>query len=151
MGFGLFAGNSLGRLSILPLFVYENQFARKWSLEMVLPKSATLRYRLNNKTFISGKVAFKGWRYNLSNIIPDSDQAFTLRRRDLQFTLAYEREIHDWLWLGVETGYNKNLRYVLTTPGERARDAVNTLSSKDATFLKFSIFIVPPKKLWNKM
>lgn len=151
IGFGVFAGNSLGRFSILPLFIYENQFAKKWTLELVLPKSASLRYRLDNKTFISGNVSAKGWRYNLSNTIPDSERAFTLRRRDVQFTLSYEREIHDWLWLGVETGYNKNLQYVLTNPGERSRDALNTLTSKDATFLKFSIFIVPPKKLWNKM
>lgn len=151
LGYGLYVGNSLGRFSILPLFIYENRFARKWTLDMVLPKSISLRHSLNNKTFVSAKAEFKGWRYNLSNTIPDIDRDFTLRRRDLQFSLAYEREIHDWLWLGVETGYNKNLQYVLTNPGEGARNAVNRLSTKDATFLKFSIFVVPPKKLWNKM
>lgn len=151
LGYGLYVGNSLDRFSILPLFIYENRFAKRWTLDMVLPKSVILRHRMNNKTFISAKAEFKGWRYNLSNALQDVDRDFTLRRRDIQFTLAYEREIHDWLWLGVETGYNKNLQYVLTNPGEGARNAINRLSSKDATFLKFSIFLVPPKKLWNKM
>ncbi|MGB3467472.1 MAG: DUF6268 family outer membrane beta-barrel protein [Cyclobacteriaceae bacterium] len=151
IGFGAYAANSLGAYSFYPLFIYESALSKRITMELVLPKSATFRYRVNDRTFLSAKASFRGWRYNLSHTIPDSDRAFTLRRSDAQFTLAYEREIHDWLWMGVETGYNKNLRYVMTNPGDRSRDAINTLSSKDATYLKFSIFVVPPRKLWSKI
>lgn len=151
IGFGAHAASSLGNFGLYPLFIYETALSKRLTTELILPKSATLRYRVNDKTFISAKASFRGWRYNLSNTIPDSDQAFTLRRSDAQFTLSYEKEIHDWLWLGIETGYNKNLRYVMTNPGARSRDAINTLRSKDATYLSFSIFVVPPRKLWNKM
>lgn len=151
MGFGLHLAQSLGVFSIYPLFIYENKLSDRWTMDLLLPKSATFRYRVNDKTFISGVASLRGWRYNLTNSIPGTDQEFTLRRSDAQFTILYEREIHDWLWFGFETGYNRNLNYVLTNPGDRSRDALTRLSAKDATFLKFSLFIVPPKKLWNKM
>ncbi|MEL7145301.1 MAG: DUF6268 family outer membrane beta-barrel protein [Bacteroidota bacterium] len=151
IGVGLYAAQSLGVFSVYPLFIYEKRLSDRWTMDLLLPKSATFRYKVNEKTFVSAVAALRGWRYNLTNAVPTSGQEFTLRRSDAQFTLMYEREIHDWLWFGLETGYNRNLNYVLTNPGERSRDALTRLSAKDATFLKFSLFIVPPKKLWNKM
>jgi len=147
IGFGLYVARSLQVNSIYPLFIYQTKVSKNITLDLLLPKSASLRYRLNSKSYLIAKSAISGFRYNLHK---DNDD-FTLRRSDVRFTITYEREIHDWLWFGIEGGYNKNLRYVLTNPGERSRNSFAQLSANDATFLKFSLFIVPPKKLFKKL
>ncbi len=146
IGFGIYLARSLAVNSIYPLFIYESKISNNLTLDLLLPKSASLRYKLNEKSYLIAKASINGFRYNLSK----DNVNFTLRKSDVRFTLTYEREIHDWLWFGLEAGYNKNLRYVLTHSGERSRNAFANLASNDATFLKFSFFIVPPKKFFNK-
>jgi len=150
LGFGLVLGQSLGQFTALPVFTYENHFAPRWIVDLKLPKSAALRYIINRRTFLSAKTEFKSWRYNVSDAVIGDGENLTLRKTDIQFNLALEREIHDWLWFGLEVGYNKNLQYFLTEPGGRARDAIVELSPRDAGYLKASIFIVPPRKIFGR-
>ncbi len=149
IGGGLVINQSLGRFSAYPIFQYEHSFSPRWTLDLVLPKSASIRRKLNNKTYLIGKAELKGWRYNLSDENNPGDQDLTIRKTDLQLIVSFEREIHDFLWFGVDFGYNRNFNYFLTEPGGGRRDAVVDLNVNDAKFLKFSMFIVPPRKLLN--
>ncbi|MEQ9300934.1 MAG: DUF6268 family outer membrane beta-barrel protein [Cyclobacteriaceae bacterium] len=147
LGAGLVYNHVMGRPTFYPLFTFEKHLSTKWTLDLALPKSVAIRRNVNDKNFIIAKTAFRGWRYNLTNALPEGPQFLTTRKADLQFTLSWEREIHDWLWFGVDVGYTKNLRYYLANPGDRARDALIDLKSQDAMYTSISLFIVPPRRL----
>lgn len=149
IGFGFAAGYSLGRYQFYPLLNYSRKLSHKWTLDFVLPKSASLRYMVNEKLYIIARTQVKGWRYNLNKPIETGLGESTLRKADLLSSITVEREIHDWLWLGAEFGLINNLRYYLAEPGDRARDAIIDLRSNDATYFKASIFIVPPRKFYK--
>ncbi len=147
IGGALLVDYSLGVFSVVPVFTYRNQFAENWALDMKLPKSIELRHRLTDKWRLVGKTQFRGWRYNLHNL-DESNQGLMLRKSDLQITLSAEREIHDWLWLGVDFGLVDNLNFYLGETGDRRRDALATLRSKPSQFFKIGLFIVPPSKFY---
>lgn len=150
IGFGFAASYTLGRPQFYPLFNYTRRLNHKWTLDLVLPKSASLRYMVNEKLYIIARTQVKGWRYNLNKPIETGIGEATLRKADFLSSITVEKEIHDWLWVGAEFGLIKNLRYYLVEPGGRRRDAIIDLQSNDATYFKASIFIVPPKKFYSK-
>lgn len=149
MGVGFAANYTILRPSIYPIFYYERKLQRNWTLDLVLPKSVEIRKQFNNANFFLAKASFRGWRYNLTNSVEGANENLTLRKADLQFTISWEREIHDWLWMGFDIGYNKNLNYSLTESGASRRDALIDLRSNDAKYVKVSLFIVPPKSIYN--
>ncbi len=150
IGFGIIASQTLGRFNALPLLTYKNHFSPRWIVDLALPKSAALRYVINKRTYLSAKTEFKGWRYNVTDAMIDEDRNLTLSKTDLLFNLAFEREVHDWLWVGVEAGYNKNLQYFLVEPGGRPSEAIVELTPRDAGYFKASIFVVPPRKIFGR-
>ncbi|MEM8893866.1 MAG: DUF6268 family outer membrane beta-barrel protein, partial [Bacteroidota bacterium] len=131
IGAGFIYNHVMGRHSFFPILTFEKHLSRKWTLDLALPKSVAIRRNFNDRNFVIAKAAFQGWRYNLTNALPEGQQFLTTRRADLRFTLSWEREIHDWLWFGIDIGYTKNLRYYLANPGDRARDALIDLRSQD--------------------
>ena len=147
IGFGAFFSYGMHLTSVAPVFTFEKTLNPHWTLDLNLPRSASIRRKINDKTFLIGEAAFEGWRYNLSDPIAGEDRDFTLRKADVQFRLKFEREIHDWLWFGAEAGYNKNVSYYLANPGDRGNNALIDLRARDARYFKLSIFIVPPKIL----
>ncbi len=116
---------------------------------MTLPKSISMRKEINPKPYLLGQVEFEGWRYNLTDAIGDERRDFTLRKADLEARILLEREIHDWLWFGVELGYNKNVSYYLANPGQRGNNALIDLRARDARYLKFTLFFVPPRSMFD--
>lgn len=147
IGYGAIAGYELGVYSLWPLLKYEHKITNKFTLDLTLPKSAAVRYKINNKSYLIAKTQVSGWRYNLDGSFNGGQDDFTLRKADLQTTLTLEREIHDWLWISFEAGFNKNIRYYLAEPGGRNRDALIGLRPNDAAYAKVNLFIVPPWKL----
>lgn len=150
-GFGVIGGSDLGVLSITPVFTYTRQIAPKWVLDMQLPRFVSVRHQLNEKSFLIGKIQGNARRYNLTDLAStqESQSQLTLRKVDLQLSIDYEKEIHDWLWFGISGGYNKNLSYYLAEPGNRSRDALFQLNTRSAPTFKASIFIVPPRKFYQ--
>lgn len=149
IGTGVAINQVMGRTTVYPLFLYRQDLSPKWTLNLTLPQSVRMRYNWNEKNFLIAKSEIKGWRYNLTRAVETDDPYLTLQRVDLQFSLSWEHEIHDWLWFGLDVGYNKNLRYFLAAPGDRQRDALIKLRSQDAAYTKVSVFIVPPRKLFR--
>ncbi len=146
VGYGLIFSQTLGRFRVLPILTYENHFAPRWVVDLALPKSASLRYIINKRTFLTARGEFKSNRYNLTDPLVDNYQDLTIRKMDFQWNLVFEREIHDWLWFGLEAGYNKNLLYTIVERGQPTRDYLVRLQPRDAAYMKASIFIVPPRK-----
>lgn len=145
IGFGAVFSHGLKLTSFFPLFSYEKTLNPFWTLDMTLPKSISLRREINPKTFFTVETEFEGWRYNLTNPISDDTRDFTLRKADLEFRVKFEREIHDWLWFGVDLGYSKNINYYLAKPGQRGANALVDLQARDARYIRFSLFVVPPR------
>ncbi len=149
IGGGIFIGSDLNVFSFSPLFFYEKIFAPNWTLDLQLPKRLAVRHRLNNHSFLIGKIEGKAWRYNLTDLLAAEQSQLSLRKIDIQATIDYEREIHDWLWFGISAGYSKNLSYHLANPGDRSRDALFELTPRSAPTFKVSIFMVPPRKFFK--
>ncbi len=146
---GAVVNYDLGLLNAYPVFIYENQINQNWALELSLPKSVSIRRKLNSSNYLIAKTQFKGWRYNLTGALTNENEDLTIRRADLLMTISWERELHDWLWFGIDVGYIKNLRYYLSEPGGRRRDALVDINSQDARYIKASLFIVPPRKFYK--
>ena len=149
IGTGIVFNRDIRTTSIYPVLTYERQLTDKLTLDLALPKSATLRKKINDSNYLIAKAEFKGWRYNLTNSIAGEESDLTIRKIDVQFVISWEREIHDWLWFQLDAGYTKNLRYYLAEPGGSNSDALVNINSDDTEYLKFSLFIVPPKKFYK--
>ncbi|MFK7908495.1 MAG: hypothetical protein AB8B69_25410, partial [Chitinophagales bacterium] len=95
-----------------------------------------------------GTVKLDGASYRLSfNNGPLSEHEMVeLRRTELKYFVTYEREIHDFLWMGISAGYRSSLDFNISK--NRFRDGNILMDSKAQTapFLNFSVFLVPPKK-----
>ncbi len=149
IGGGLMVNWNMRLFSVYPLFLLTHDLNHKWTVDLMLPKCASMRYRINSRNYFIFRTQMVGWRYNLNNALKENDGDLTLRKTDLQFSVSYEREIHDWLWLGLDLGYNKNLQYFLANPGDRSRLALIDVHSRDALYTRFSIFMVPPGKFYR--
>lgn len=149
IGYGGVFAQGLRLSSFYPLFTFEKVVSPGWTLDLFLPKSVSMRKEINPRTYLTGQVEFEGWRYNLTDAIGNERRDFTLRKADLELRIRFEREIHDWLWFGAELGYNKNVSYYLANPGNRGNRALIDLRANDARYLKFSLFIVPPRSMFN--
>jgi hypothetical protein len=150
--FGFTYGYTFGVPLILPVISYNKNFNCNFGIESVLPLSLKLRYTKNEKNYWYGGVELGGASYRLDN----EGTAFSnynklhLFRSELRYTLTYEREIHDWLWFGIEAGYRQNLRFNLTN-GPRARaDVIISNTLKGAPLINASIFMVPPRFFLKK-
>jgi hypothetical protein len=149
IGTGFFLNRVMGLTTFYPLLIYQKKISPKWTLDLSLPKSVAIRRRINNSNYLTATTEFKGWRYNSTNAIQEDQRDLTLRKADLQFSIKWEHELHDWLWFGLDVGYTKNLRYYLANPGERGRNALIDIKSRDAAYTKLCVFIVPPRRFYQ--
>ena len=145
--FGLAFSYGLGNRSILPIIAYNKSFNNQWGMEMVLPAEAKLRYStLNQKNFLYLKAELNGSNYSV-RLDESQDDLLYLNKSEVRFLLSWEREIHDWLWFGIETGMRSNINFDLSSEtGFNANTVVdNKLNA--AMVYNMSIFVVPPRKL----
>ena len=150
LGGGLMVAYTLGRPQIYPLISYERGMGRRWTLDLDLPKKAAIRYKASERFYVTGITEVKGWRYAVHNFDLSPESELTLRKSDLNIGVSLEHELHDWLWVGMDMGMSKNLRYFLSKPGDGYRDALIDLRADDTPYFKFGIYIVPPKKIYLK-
>lgn len=145
--FGVAFSYSFGRRRIYPLFVYNKTFNSQWGLESVLPAEVKIRYStLNQKNYFYGKAELHGANYSVRLDEAKQDLVF-LNKSEVRLLLSWEREIHDWLWFGVEGGIRSNINFNLSDDATIRSDVVVENSLKPALVYNFSIFVVPPRKL----
>lgn len=150
LGYGLVMNYALGVFNVYPTFTYNRALNSKMMIEAYLPSYVGLRYHPSDKVFLILKAQFDNWRFNVTDALAQEPSQLTLQRADLLMSLTFEREIQDWLWLTAEASYVNNVAYIVSLPGERLNNPLQEYSLKDAGYLKFSLVVVPPQKLWDK-
>ncbi len=142
---------SFGRRTIYPLFAYNRTFNNHWGVESILPVSIKLRYNTTNqKNYFFLKTELNGANYNV-HLDPNQASTRYLEKSEVRFLLNYEREIHDWLWFGVEAGVRQNINFDLTDSPEINARVITENNLNIAFVYNMSIFVVPPRKfLGNK-
>ena len=149
---GVSYGYSFGVPLIIPVFSINKNFNCHLGIESVLPISLKLRYTQNEKNYLYAGLELSGASYRLD----DEGGPFSsynklhLFRSELRYTVNYEREIHDWLWFGVEAGYRQNLRFSLNNGPKVRSDVIISNKLKGASLINASIFVVPPQSFFKK-
>jgi hypothetical protein len=149
-GVGLNYRFALDRHLVFPTLTYSQILSRKWSLEAYLPVNVNLRYMPNSKNIFELRNRLGGEHFNVNSGISGNNNIF-LDKTDFYSTIAYEREVHDFLWVSLAAGRQFNIGFDSsinkTAPGNDSFRVSNNLSN---TFLfEVGIFIVPPKKWFN--
>lgn len=150
VGYGLTFGYALGQPSVFPLFIYNNDMSLHWGLELLLPKSVKLRYSPTNKLHFYATTELQGASYHIQDLEIEGIDKFEFRRSSVRMNLKVEREIHDWLWVGVTAGYRVPINIFLSEPRQNRSNSIVEIDANNSTYYKFSIFIVPPAKIYNR-
>lgn len=150
IGYGISFGYDLGQPTILPVFIYNNDFSLHWGLELRLPKSVRVRYSPSNEWHFYATSELKGASYHLQDEVLEGFDKLEFRRSSVRANLRIEREIHDWLWIGGTFGYRVPINIFISEPGENRSNSIIELDVESAFYYNISIFIVPPAKLFNR-
>lgn len=147
--FGLAYSYSFGRRTLYPLFAYNKSFNNQWGLESILPAEVKLRYStLNLSNYFYLKAELNGSNYSI--LQSDNSSLVYLNKSEVRFLLTWEREIHDWLWFGLEAGLRENIDFDLAKSPDINADVVVDNQVNEAFIFSFSLFMVPPRKLLSK-
>jgi hypothetical protein len=145
--FGFAYSYDFGRQRVYPVISYNHTFNSRLGFESILPLEVKLRYSLSEKNLLYFTTKFNGANYNIQLDDPDfAGQDYYLRKSELRFMFTYEREIHDWLWFGIESGFRSNFRFELTDSPKSSAEIVIDNEFNSAFVLNASIFVVPPRK-----
>ncbi len=147
IGLGVSYSYALGNRSILPIIAYYNTINSHWGIECVLPQLARVRYTMTQKDIFYAGARLQGANYNIN--LEGRPAPYFLEMTEAHLDLRYEREIHDWLWVGASLGYRMNLAFDISDVDAIIRDPSDVLSTtdvQDAMMLSLSLFIVPPRK-----
>lgn len=149
---GFSYGYSFGRPLIVPVFSFNKNFNCNLGIESVLPINVRLRYTKNDKNYFYAGAELSGASYRLDNKGTNFSgyDRLHLFRSELRYTLTYERELHDWLWLGLEAGFRQHLRFNLTNGPRGSSDIIIQNRLKTAPLINASLFVVPPGSFMKK-
>ncbi len=150
-GMGLLFRSSFIRSSVpvLPFGIYNRTFNEKWGIEAILPVSLKVRYNINPKSLILFGPEYESRSYSLDNINNGGNNAYSesfMKRSEMKFSVTFERQISNWIWLNAQTGYSHNFNTSFTEIDiEGTTLPVAVVSPADGVFFKVGIFISPPK------
>lgn len=149
-GFGVSGNYLFGRATILPVFMYNRTFNRKWGIELNLPAKAVLRHNMNDRRLAYWVNRFVGDNYDVDLTIGNRRDTYFLERTEFHTYLRLEQEIHDWLWFGLDAGirFGYNLDVVNGFGADRGELFI-TGSVDPAPRFSLSIFMVVPKA-WSR-
>ncbi len=151
MAMGVIMGNSLGRFRIAPLLIYENELSNNWHLNINLPKQVTVTKALiPDNLYLKGSMEAIGASYLLKNSL-DGFENIEFRRSAIDLKVGLEKEIKDWMWIGLDAGISQPLYSVFVHPGDAARRRVHDFHHHFTPFINLSVFAVPPRALYSKL
>lgn len=151
-GAGILAGNSLGRFKILPLIVYEKQINKTWYIDAKLPKKLTVTKSLiPDDLYTYGSIEGEGATYFMNDHLLKSYDNIEYRRRSVDIKLGLEKELHDWMWAGLEIGITQPITSVLVEQGQPSRKNIHNFDNGFTPFVNLSLFVVPPRALYNRL
>jgi hypothetical protein len=151
-GVGALFGNSLGRLRIYPMFLLDYQLAERWKLEMKLPREVLVRriVRDDNLYLLAG-AEVNGASYFLSEDIYEGQSDLEYRRAAIDLKLGLEKQIYDFLWMGIDLGVTQPLYSALVQSGAPTRNKLFDFKHSVTPYGSISLYLVPPKSLYKKI
>ncbi|PCJ64337.1 MAG: hypothetical protein COA58_13365 [Bacteroidetes bacterium] len=146
-GVGLTYNNTFGRQLVLPVLSYNRRFTDKLSTRILLPVDIQFNYLINEKNVLRWSNKLSGDNYYI-NSEPIATQNFYLSKSDFFSTLAYERELYDFIWVSTNVGYHINYKFDLSTTNKLLSTDASAISNsvQNAFSFQISLFFVPPKK-----
>ncbi|AKQ46678.1 hypothetical protein TH63_15280 [Rufibacter radiotolerans] len=147
-GVGAQLGYAFGRQTIYPAFLYNRTFNDKWGVEALFPANVTLRRNLSEKSLLYLGYKIDGATYNINIDTEPFNQYETveIRKSELKARLRWDREIYDFLWFGLETGYRYNHRFNVYDGRNKTANPLIENHIKDAMFFNVELFLVPPRR-----
>ena len=114
VGFGLIVNRSFNRLTPLPVFVFNYNFSQKSGIEISLPQKIAWRHNLSSTDILYLKAEVLSRAYWIN--CPEGDDPYAFRRTELDFGVAYNKQITKFFGAEVFGGYRTNINTRL--PGE---------------------------------
>jgi hypothetical protein len=114
VGFGLIVNRSFNRLTPLPVFVFNYNFSQKSGIEISLPQKIAWRHNLSSTDILYLKAEVLSRAYWIN--CPEGDDPYAFRRTELDFGVAYNKQITKYFGAEVFGGYRTNINTRL--PGE---------------------------------
>lgn len=141
-GFGLNFTQSFRNTTILPFFIYNRNFSKRWGIESVLPALLVLRYNASPKTIFLGGARYNSRSYAIS--VPQLNEQFdyAMNHSEIRIFLSAEQNLIPWIWLDVEAGYQINFSTDFEAKSAVAGDFM--VEPSNAPYIKLGIFISPP-------
>lgn len=143
---GIAYAYSFGKRSVFPLLSYNYTFNQNWGVESILPIKVKLRYNTTDqKNYFYLKSELNGANYGvrLSDV---NDGLAYLDKSEFRTMVVWEREIHDWLWFGIEAGYRENINYDISDSFDIDSKSIIRNKLNGAFIWNLNIFLVPPRK-----
>jgi len=152
IGFGLGVENAWGRIRYSPLFLYEHRISQHWDLSLLLPRKARISYLASPALHLYAEAKGGSARYLLdhTNLLNEYSE-LEYRQRRVSFHLGVEKRIYDWFWVSAQAGITTPINSVLVERAAPTREHVFDFQPNSDRFVKFSVFIVPPQKLLDKL
>ena len=151
IGWGIVAGYDLGRPLVYPMFSYKHYFNQHFSVDLSLPKEANLIYAFDPKTFLTFTTEISGASYHIEDPLIQDFERLEIRKSELRAKLRLDREIYDWLWVGVEAGGLRYLNFAVADRKNLRDETLINVNPATAQFFNFSLFIVPPRKMYQNI
>ena len=144
---GIGYSQNFGRISVYPLFSYNQTFNEQIGFESLLPLNARFRYSsLDKKNFVYLGSKIEGSTYNVT--FPNGTEGY-LNNTEIKHQISYEREIYDFVWVGIESGLRSNLNFSFSETPERRISTIVDSNLNMSFYFGFSVFLVPPRKFGN--
>ena len=149
-GTGISHNYVFGRQSLMPIAFISKKFSPKLDFETVLPVSVKLRYAFNEKNILQVETRVSGESYNIT--LDPFDYSIFLQRSDWLSYITFDREIYDFFWIGATIGSRYNVSFDLFEKNAFLDQSEPVISNniQHSLYAKFSLFIVPPRRLLEK-
>ncbi|UOG74546.1 DUF6268 family outer membrane beta-barrel protein [Hymenobacter tibetensis] len=160
-GVGVQLGYTFGRFSPYPALLYNRTFNSRWGIEAIFPARVAARYNVSPRSILTAGYTVDGFNYiiklkeplvrRLSNGQPEPGivplRTLELRETEVKFRGRWERELYDFIWLGVEGGYRYNYAFDAFDKTNDDREKIIDSNFEWAPYASLEIFIVPTKGL----
>lgn len=146
-GIGISVSNSFRRTNVLPFFLLNKNFNKKWGFESVLPANFFFRYNLRPTALIyfGAEYDSQSYQFDSTNNIPNR---FSMNHSEAIASVNAEVQIYPWVWLFGKVGYQTNFSTDFNS--KNAQFQTFQIEPKDGIMFRFGLFISPPKKYLNK-
>ncbi|MFT7343791.1 MAG: hypothetical protein ACI9XP_000366 [Lentimonas sp.] len=150
-GTGLSYNYTFGRQIVIPVLTLSKKINERWSIDGTLPVSMKIRYAASEKNIFEFENKISGENYNIT-LESITNYNLFIQRSDWFAFATYEREVFDFIWIGVKMGNRYNISFDLYEKNAFISRSNPVISNhlKNTFFVEMNLFLVPPKKLKDK-